>query len=607
MSDTTDDEKVETEIMIIGTDKILATSPPKTTLDHFLNGARGQTATCIQRTPDDLRLMFSDAKARDKKYGPKLFLLAPFKEMTDAFLLSVAWPLLAFEFAIPPEEGVIFRHSGLPRPNGGADTHYHVAVNYADPDSDWGFRNWSWDRPRVEKCSRIIEILTDEKVLVGRFQDAVIKKLHDMGEHEYAVAIELANPPNARPAGRTEKRQVEQPAKRKGIDLRKLGKQVREAYRASDGIDSFKRALADTDFKLTLAASFYNPNSPVWALYDESGTFVKNLTGCFNQLNADTINQKIGEPSNEQPADPAQLNLIDAINATIKLDAAAARGDEREPHAVDSGASTGVRGNDPGHADGVYQLAARGQHDDDEQASLLFVEALRAAPAERVIELVKAAYRVTRNPITEVLEYIRAKAAFARKYIARKAAELPPPNDVLANIRNIRASLTTKIASIRSAWVQSELILGGLSLEKPPPAVGAKAHDDRIEKARKKVTENEAKVAQAERALADYKKETEVFEEYYNNTTVPNHRKEIMAGELWERANRYIRVEPRMTALIADDKGPRVAFFGAEGLFEYACEEDRRAGPTAKFRITGPPPEAPDFAPPDDVIKTPGL
>jgi len=115
---------------------------------------------------------------------------------------------------------------------------------------------------------------------------------------------------------------------------------------------------------------------------------------------------------------------------------------------------------------------------------------------------VDAAHRITRNPVTEVLQYLKAKAAFARKYIARAAADLPPPGAILANIRRVRAKLVNRIANIRSAWVETELTLGSLLLAERPSAVGVKAYDDRIENVRKNVKENEKKIAPAEQALA---------------------------------------------------------------------------------------------------------
>ena len=218
MTDFEDDKEVR---VIIGSPSIRSDSGASSTLDHMLSCAKNEYAACIQRAPADLKDMFEDAKARGQLFGPKLIMIAPHLSLSRERMLSTVLPLLARVMGFPAEEAVIFEHR-LERKGGEANVHWHMAINHANPITG-KVRDWSWTYAKAERCSRTLEVLLGEQIQVGRSQSAVIRALRNDGEHDLADAIESAHPPHTEPKGRTAKRQLEQPAKRVGEDLREVG------------------------------------------------------------------------------------------------------------------------------------------------------------------------------------------------------------------------------------------------------------------------------------------------------------------------------------------------------------------------------------------------
>ncbi|MGY4601241.1 hypothetical protein ACVWXL_008987 [Bradyrhizobium sp. GM22.5] len=457
MGEPLDNTDAETEIaighdMISATTKISALSPPKTTINHLMSGARGQKVEFLQGTPEDIKDIFDLNKARGKQWGPKLFMFAPGPmmagkpAMTREFFLSVAWPAAAAMFNIPAAEGIICEHVPQ-RDEDEEHDHWHVAVNHYDPLTGKA-RNWSWDRAKLERFSRSMELLTGGKVLVGRFQPLVIRTLREMGENEMADAIEKANPPDAQPAGRTAKRTVEQAAKAKNIDLRVVERSVRAAYVAAADRASFRAALAELG--LALEVSYRIPHRPAWVIHKD-GEFLRTLGGCLPRVAMATILKKLGAPEHDE-----QANIFDAI---ASASAGPGRGDP------------GVRGSGSGNGDvhraGAGLEGAAGPAPDRTFAGNraafagVFVRVLTSMDPVKIREMQQQVDQIMVSPLLRGLQYFRkvinqAKSFMTRifpaesPFLTRSRAILKEARDAHEKIENQAKEQARKLQRLRT-------------------------------------------------------------------------------------------------------------------------------------------------------------
>ncbi|MET4337041.1 MULTISPECIES: hypothetical protein [unclassified Bradyrhizobium] len=567
------DSDAEVVIMISATTKISANSPPKTTINHLMSGARGQTVEWLQGVPDDIRDIFALSKARDKPWGPKMFMFAPGPNvngkapMTREFFLTVAWPACAAMFDIPPSEGIICEH--IPqRPEDHEHTHYHVCVNHYDPLTGRA-RSWSWDRAKLERYSRTMEVLIGSKILVGRFQPLVIRILREMNANEMADAIEKANPPDAEPKSRTPTRQVEQAAKAKKIDLRSLDASVRAAYVAASDLPSFRSGLAEIG--LTLQASYRIPHRPAWVLHKD-GEFVRALGGCLPRVKMTTIITKLGAPEHD-----GQTDIIDAIAAaspdgggdSAELPGGHPRNDEV------SRAGAGMEGTAGGASGGAL---------DEERAGLasLFVDVLCGVDHDAVREMQRDTATVMASPLLRAMDFFRNVIDGAKAWLDRTFPKVSP---FLARSREIVKETSEKQAEIEKEEAEQKKKLERMVLGPHPTEVGRVAHQARLEQEQSRLADIKRRLKDQGEDLINVQKVNEQFERAHQ------HKYEKVMEEHGPKAgsaDRRIRSAVRCQALLRAH--PELAPMGAPAIFVRALREEHKArkNPEAKFKVEQP-------------------
>jgi hypothetical protein len=192
------------------------------TLAHFRNGAKNEYAIMIQGCEQDAIDMWQDAKAHGLKHWGKLFMVAPHRILTRSLFLSLVVPMICEAFDVQEKEAKIWEHGLERKDDAAAPVHWHIAFPHFDK-SGKVRRTWGNSHLKCERISRELEVLLDEKIQLGRHQKYSILEIQRTNP-EAAEKIKAAHPPDAEPTNRTSKRQVEQAAKARDVDLREIAK-----------------------------------------------------------------------------------------------------------------------------------------------------------------------------------------------------------------------------------------------------------------------------------------------------------------------------------------------------------------------------------------------
>jgi hypothetical protein len=588
---TQTETKVETD-MISGTSQVSSMSPPETTLRHMMSGAHGQIATCIQNSPEDLKDFALLSRARKFKYGMRLFLFAPGPNvdgkpvMTTEFFLTVAWPAAAAIFGVPPGEAVIFKHEPQ-RETDREHDHFHVGVCPHDPVTGHS-RSWSWDRAKLERFSRTMEVLTNSPILLGRFQPSVIRELRKMGEDAVADAIEKAHAPGEVPAGRTPKRQIEQSAKKKNINLRETDKDVREAFAASVNqptpetrLAAFRKAL--TGKGLSLEVSNRVAGRPAWVIHKD-GQLVRSLGGCFPPKTTITsIIKQIGEPTHERhPEELEQLDLIDAIDAAAQPGGGDPEVRENVGRDVEM---DGVRHAQERRADLASDGADAGKR---EAFARVFVEeVVNSFTTAEINELEQRADRIMISPLFRCLEYFRDVITKAKAFLDRI---MPKPSDFLINSQKNREEAEKASDASEAAAADYAEKVSTMKKAPAPPFVGAKAHKERLAEAERELA-NKNRLAQIDKLNhADSLKVAGQFENYHAEKV-----KEVVEeyGAKIQAANHRINVAKRVDIML--EVAPEVALMGPRAILYQGLKYELAPEPTKRLKPSDPDDDEPTY------------
>lgn len=545
-------------ILIIGGQNASLANGVHATLDHFLSGAKNERVEIIQGTAQDARDMHDDAKAAGRlKYWGHCFMVAPHMDRSyhamRHTMLTVILPLLAKKFNFPAGEAIVFEHA-LKR-KGASGTHYHVITNYRDPVTG-KIRNWSFDRITNEVVSRTLEVLLGEKIQRGRHHYAVLKALREAGDNHIADAIERAIPPDAEPAARTPRRQVEQAAQAQGVDLRETGVLVRAAFDAADNITKFRELLAVSG--LSLVVSYRVKDRPAWTIHNAAG-FLRSLGGALAGTSLKQINAKIGEPHEE--------NDTGGSGGVGDADV----GDNRHATALESAGDAGVfRVGDQRRPDverGAAQVLVRAALRNPERA-----EALR----DRLLSLIKGAGEVAGKFLAHVIQ--RATHFLANIAPHRKMQ----PNSYVVGLRDDLAALQDDQAAAQEAWGKAEVRVIELTLAPVPTLASAHlAHRGRIATAKKERDYLAEKLATAKANVEACVKRNRAFEEHYERQNA-EYRRTVIADQI-SAAQRALDVSARVEGLIKEK--PELLWMGAPAMVRYGLIEAKKAPANARFLI----------------------
>jgi hypothetical protein len=496
--------------MVIGNQLAQTITGANHAINHMLYGDENESSTCIQGSPRDVVDMYDGAKNRGSKFATMQFVVAPKSQMSREHFLQHVLPRLAKRFGFAVLQAVIFEHEK--ERAAGKDIagrlHWHIIVNYRDPLSGRVNPGWSWSHAKCECVSREIEALGldgDSMILLGRFQKQVIKQLRLEGLHAVADLIEAAHPPGATPENRTPPPEIEQPAKAAGVDLRELGKQVKEAFHTSANREDFIVQLEQIG--LTLGVS-NRSEKPAWAICGgPDGGFLNLLSRCLPGVSRVKIHTKLGEPENVGNGAAAGDERRAEIAVHAELDQHGGEGPAEGRQVADHAA---VEPGGPVHGGGSAGYG---------RAEELFVEALSQLDAETSVldRLMADALALTWGSVATFVKYFRNVELAARRWLDDRKTKLfpqrPAASVTLEALRKegkfLKENLGTANTTLQEIGDRISRMLG----QPAPNVVGAQAHQKRLAEAEKEYNDAEAARKAASEAYEEHEKRARVFED----------------------------------------------------------------------------------------------
>ncbi|MFT8506347.1 hypothetical protein [Acetobacter sp.] len=177
-----------------------------------------------------------EARREDLTYGLRHIAFNPDEPMTDGQLAEFA-RRICLEFHADPEHMTLVIHQK------DGSTHGHLLLPEWQEDHILDSR-FSWIR--LEKLARLEEIRLGHALVAGRHDRSIAKALRQDGkvhEAELIAALVPAQPADKPRAAYTS--QAHRTAERQGLDLPKLKQLVASLWNRSDGLKSFRAALAE--------------------------------------------------------------------------------------------------------------------------------------------------------------------------------------------------------------------------------------------------------------------------------------------------------------------------------------------------------------------------
>jgi hypothetical protein len=526
-------------------------------LKHLLTGARNEYSLVIQGTAQDARDWYADAKAKARlKHWAHMFMVAPQLNVTRHQFMTEVLPLVARLFNFSPAEAIIFEHALKRKHEAGSGIHWHLIVKHIDYAGR--ARSWAWDRVVNERLSRTLEVKFGERILKGRHTKAVVQALRADGEHATADAIEAAHPIDAEPAARTPAPAIEQMAKGQGVDLREIGKTVRQAYDAADNIEEFREMLANSG--LSLAVSYRVENRPAWVIHNQAG-FLRSLGGALAGTTLKSIKQKIGDPPNagHDENDAGGSGQVGNGHAGFDSDTPDVAAESHDGF-LRVGDQFGPR--DQGSIAKVFSAAALS---DPVKATMLrdrFLSALRGS--REVAEIFLA-------------EVVRRAREFI-KYIAPKMKL--KPNPVVQGLREELANARTAQDAAHVSWARADVDVLEITLA-PDPGTNRLDHEKRIALLKLERDRRAIALKNAKQAVVDRIASNQAFEDHYDTKNADYQKTEVALQVI--AAKRSLDVAARVEALVKEH--PEVLWMGPAALTRYGLIEASKAAPGAKFLV----------------------
>ncbi|WP_254604843.1 hypothetical protein [Acetobacter syzygii] len=222
--------------MIVKESRIKTRSGAGALSRHVLHGAKNEAIRVLAGSDWLMRDAMREARREGLTYGLRHIAFNPDEAMTDDQLSGFARRLCE-ELHADPEHLTLVVHQK------DGSTHGHLIL------PEWQGNHvlesrFTW--MRLEKVARLEEIRLDHALVPGRHDKAIAKALRKEGHHQAAeqVAALIPVPDSAKPraAYTSQARRI---TERQGLDLPAMKKLVSALWSQSDGLKSFRAALAE--------------------------------------------------------------------------------------------------------------------------------------------------------------------------------------------------------------------------------------------------------------------------------------------------------------------------------------------------------------------------
>lgn len=254
--------------MIIQESRIKTISGAKAIIRHVLHGPKNEAIRIIAGSEWLLHDAMQEAERENLTYGLRHIAFNPDEPMTDIHLAEFA-RRICHEFRGAPEHMTLVIH----QKDGSIHGHLLLPEWQQDHILDSHF---SWIR--LEKLARLEEIRLGHRLVTGRHDRSIAKALRKEGRHQEAALIDALVPEH--PTGKPRAAYTSQShrmAERQGLDLPKLKHLVACLWSQSDGLKSFRAALAE--HRLTMREGDRKETRPDAHIIETSdGTLIGSFT-----------------------------------------------------------------------------------------------------------------------------------------------------------------------------------------------------------------------------------------------------------------------------------------------------------------------------------------
>lgn len=235
---------------------------------HVLHGAKNEAIRVLAGSDWLMRDQMREAHREELKYGLRHIAFNPDDAMTDD-QLSLFARRLCDELKADPEDLTLVIHQK------DGTTHGHLILPEWQQNCILDSR-FTW--MRMEKIARFEEIRLGHRLVAGRHDRAIAKALRKEGHHHEAEKVEALIPVShdakPRSAYTSQARRI---TERQALDLPALKKLVCTLWSHSDGLKSFRAALAEHG--LTMREGDRKDTRPgAHIIEDENGTLIGSFT-----------------------------------------------------------------------------------------------------------------------------------------------------------------------------------------------------------------------------------------------------------------------------------------------------------------------------------------
>lgn len=254
--------------MIVKESRIKTRSGAGALSRHVLHGAKNEAIRVLAGSDWRMRDHMQQAKREGLTYGLRHIAFNPAQAMSDVQLSEFAGRLCQELKADPSHMSLIIHQKD-------GTTHGHLVLPEWQGDHVLSSR-FSW--MRLEKVARLEELRLGHTLVPGRHDKAIANALHKQGYHHEAeqIASLIPTSDNLRPRA-AYTAQARRMAERQGVDLTTRKTLVATLWSHSDGLKSFRSALAEHG--LTMREGDRKDTRPgAHIIEDENGTLIGSFT-----------------------------------------------------------------------------------------------------------------------------------------------------------------------------------------------------------------------------------------------------------------------------------------------------------------------------------------
>ena len=253
--------------MIIKGERVKTSRAMAPLIRHLLSGEENEAVTVVRGTEDDIRSAFADARALDRNFSIRHFIISPAVETSDEDAEMVLG-LLGREFIFDPATAFLVKHSKPRAVVSAFGSHWHAIVPEQNAATGRTLSS-KFSYLRHQKISCVAAYRLGHPMVPLAHTSAVMNALESDGHLEIVAALRTATEDRAQERPREAfSTDIHQRGKRLGADIPAARAAVRAAWETTFDRETLEVALAKSQLRIRAG--------------DKPETFiVETLTGVF--------------------------------------------------------------------------------------------------------------------------------------------------------------------------------------------------------------------------------------------------------------------------------------------------------------------------------------